>query len=445
MTTSSPPIAEIVSIGDEMTSGARLDTNSQWLSEQLGYLGIRVLYHTTVGDAIEACVAVFQAACRRADIVICTGGLGPTADDLTRQALADTASVALEFRPEALEHIEKLFNLRNREMPAGNRIQAMFPAGSEIIPNPQGTAPGIDLQIELSLESTNNSSSTPTDSNHPAALKTRPDCRVFALPGVPAEMTQMYEDSVRPRLLEDLGQTQVIRRHVIKCFGLGESDMEARLGGMIARNHSPLVGITVSKATISLRIEAIAESAGEAEQQIARVRSEVRSKVGEFVYGEGDDYELHHAVTEALSSAGQRVAMIEIGHAARASNWLASVETARQYAGGLSFPDLEHAGRFLLSPEQTPESQDVEAVSRQIAWAAQQKLAADWCVVVHQYPPLTPPDGQLMPAANVTFTVAGPHADLPHTSTHSLGGHPDILQDRIAKTALFELWKLLHA
>lgn len=120
-------IAEIVSIGDELTSGQRLDTNSQYLSQRLVELGIQVRFHTTVGDELEDNVAAFQVAASRADIVIATGGLGPTADDLTREALAAAFGLPLELRPEALAHIEEIFATRKRPMPERNRVQAMFP------------------------------------------------------------------------------------------------------------------------------------------------------------------------------------------------------------------------------------------------------------------------------------------------------------------------------
>ena len=139
--------AEIIAIGDEIVSGQHLDTNSPWLSQRLEELGVRVLYHSTVGDELEPCGDVFRRAIERADIVISTGGLGPTADDLTRDALAQATGRQLELYPQALEHVRSLFARRKREMPQQNEVQAMFPAGSRMIANPHGTAPGIDLEV----------------------------------------------------------------------------------------------------------------------------------------------------------------------------------------------------------------------------------------------------------------------------------------------------------
>src|SRR5262249_32538010 len=184
-----PMRAEIISIGDELTSGQRLDTNSQWLSERLGEIGIPVAFHTTVGDDLENNILVFKTAIDRADIVIATGGLGPTADDLTRDALAAAAGVELYEDGGALDHIRSLFARRKREMPERNKLQAQFPRGSRVVPNPDGTAPGIDLTVPRSCGR---------------------GCRVVALPGGPAEMFTVCRETVKPTL----GRSQSARRRV---------------------------------------------------------------------------------------------------------------------------------------------------------------------------------------------------------------------------------------
>ena len=129
--------AEVISIGDEMTSGIRLDTNSQWLSSQLGDIGIEVAFHSTVGDNLEDNIDVFRHAANRVDIVIATGGLGPTADDLTRLAISKMADVPLITHPEILAHIRSMFESRGREMPENNSIQADFPKGAVDAQDPQ--------------------------------------------------------------------------------------------------------------------------------------------------------------------------------------------------------------------------------------------------------------------------------------------------------------------
>jgi nicotinamide-nucleotide amidase len=194
--------AEVLSIGDELTSGQRLDTNSQWLSQRLSELGIRTVRHTTVGDDLSAGVEAIQLATGRADVVVVSGGLGPTLDDLTRQTLADAFDCPLELDPASLEHILQMFARRYREMPERNQVQAMFPRGASTIPNPHGSAPGIDMSV----------------------VSPRRRSRIFALPGVPAELKQMWAESVAPRIEAMLGGSLgPWRYHAVKLFGIGET------------------------------------------------------------------------------------------------------------------------------------------------------------------------------------------------------------------------------
>src|SRR5690349_21100030 len=134
---------EIISIGSELTSGQNLDTNCQWLSQRLAEIGIPVRWHTTLADDLDENVDAFRIAAGRAGLVLVTGGLGPTQDDLTREVLAKLAGVELVFHPESYERIQQMFARRGRTMPERNRVQAMFPAGAEPIPNSCGTAPGV--------------------------------------------------------------------------------------------------------------------------------------------------------------------------------------------------------------------------------------------------------------------------------------------------------------
>src|SRR5438067_5270966 len=139
--------AEIISIGSELTSGQNLDTNSRWLSLRLAEIGIPVGWHTTIADDLGANVEAFRIAVARAGLVLSTGGLGPTQDDLTREVLARVAGVELGFDPESLARIEEMFRRRGREMPASNRVQAYFPAGATVLPNDRGTAPGLWMRV----------------------------------------------------------------------------------------------------------------------------------------------------------------------------------------------------------------------------------------------------------------------------------------------------------
>ena len=287
---SSSIIAEIIAIGDELTSGFRLDTNSQWLAQQLGDLGIVVLYHSTVGDDMDANVDVFRHAFRRADIVITTGGLGPTADDLTRQALAKAAAVELELHADQLEHLRAFFARRGRKMTPSNEIQAHFPTGAVVVPNLEGTAPGIQLQ-HLSPERST---------------------VVFCLPGVPAEMKQMFAQTVQQRLKEITGQTQIIHHHVVRCFGSGESHIESLLPDLVKRGRDPQVGITASGGTISLRLTTKADSVEDCLKKMAPTLATIDECLGELVFGFNDDT-LESVVTARYVEAQKTISITDAG------------------------------------------------------------------------------------------------------------------------------------
>jgi len=311
--------AEVIAIGDELVTGQRLDTNSRWLSAELAVLGIPVVFHTTAADTLEAGIEAFRIAAGRADVVVATGGLGPTADDLTRDVLAALAGRPLVLSESTLQAIQTRFAARGMPCPESNRRQAMFPEGSSVIPNPNGTAPGIDLTTAVAGRRS----------------------RIFALPGVPAEMKPMWEAAVAPALVAMLPEAATILQRRIKCFGAGESAIEAMLPDLVRRGRDPLVGITAHEATITLRIAARSRTAAECRTKIAETEAVIRACLGPLVFGIEDE-ELEDAT---LAAVGGTLAVCEAGTGGVAAALLGQAQARRRerglaggFLGGLVLP-----------------------------------------------------------------------------------------------------------
>jgi nicotinamide-nucleotide amidase len=333
--------AEIIAIGSELASGQSLDTNSYWLSQQLTALGITIAFHTTLGDVLEDHLAVFENACTRADIVVMTGGLGPTQDDLTREALAQCAGVPLVEDAECLAAIAAMFARRNRVMSERNRVQALFPRGATPLPNPVGTAPGIWMQVDRAT--------------------------VACLPGVPHEMKLMFRDQVVPRLRQS-GLVNLITVHrKINLFGKGESEIEAQAMDLTARGRVPDVGITAHDSTISFRITATAPTEEEARLLIEPTAKLIYERFGSLVVGEGPD-DVPEAVARELAAANATLATAESCTGGVVAQMITAIPGVSQsYLGGVVSYANEAKIEFLGVPSALIDNHG--AVSPQVAAA----------------------------------------------------------------------------
>lgn len=381
--------AEIIAVGTELTSGAKLDTNSQWLSLQLAELGIPVLFHTTVADDLQANVDALRIATKRVDYIFMTGGLGPTLDDLTRQVIAQMMQVDLVEDVPSMDHLEGFFAARGREMPQRNRIQAMFPAGSEPLPNPVGTAPGIWAEVEREDGTT---------------------CCIAAMPGVPSEMHRMFFEQVKSRLP---GGDVVIRRARINCYGIGESATEEILGELTARGSDPEVGITAHEATITLRINALGKSAEKCQDKIEAASKIVREKLGDYVFGTEDE-ELEDVIVRKLISQKRTFATVEHATAGLLAQRIAHVTDSNEcYAGG----------KVVMS---------YAASLTEEALKLQQELDVDYVIAVGPEAIRTNAEGRLI--SEIRLLLQGRDA----RKEELLGwtGNPAITKSRAAKSAL---------
>lgn len=278
-------IAEILSTGEEIRTGALVDTNAGYLAERLRLSGVHVARLQAVGDDLDLLVEVFKEIGERADFALVTGGLGPTLDDLSTEAAARAAGVALKLDEEALRSIEAFFAARQRVMPTSNRKQASVPDGADILPNPVGTAPGFAITIGR--------------------------CRFFFMPGVPHEMRRMLADQVMPRIEKDLPEGRpIMRMKTLSCFGLTESETGERVAPVSERVPGIQVGLRAKFPEIQVKLYTSGTDPAAMDTTLARGTAWVRGELGEHVFSENES-DMAAAVGEWLKRRGATLAVAE--------------------------------------------------------------------------------------------------------------------------------------
>jgi nicotinamide-nucleotide amidase len=278
-----PVRAEIVAVGTELLLGQIANTNAAWLSERLAEIGVDVLRHQVVGDNADRIEEAIATAVSRSDVVVVMGGLGPTQDDITRPALARVAGAELVRRPEIERELRERFRIRGREMSEGNLAQADVPEGARFITPERGTAPGLIVDIGTT--------------------------RVYALPGVPAEMREMAEGVVLPELAERGGPAALVSR-TLRCYGLAESRIAELLEDLFHGSPNPTVAYLAGGGEVHVRLSAKAGSRSEAESLLEPLERAVRERLGDHVYGI-DDESLEAVVGRLLLERGLTLACAE--------------------------------------------------------------------------------------------------------------------------------------
>ena len=257
--------AELIAIGSELLLGETIDTNSAYLARQLAGIGVSLFRKTVVGDNQERIAATISEALDRADLVICTGGLGPTVDDMTRDAVAQALGRPLVFHQHLLDQIEARFRSFGRAMSESNRRQAYVPEGARIIENPRGTAPSFIVE----------------DARNPDRAKSG---TVIVLPGVPSEMRYLWENAVLPYLTVERRQTGIILVRTLHAAGLSESRIGELVADLMAQDN-PTLGISAKRAQYELRIGARADSRAAAEALADAVEATIRQRIGQYLIG----------------------------------------------------------------------------------------------------------------------------------------------------------------
>ncbi len=278
--------AEILTSGTELLLGEIVDTNSTYIARALRDIGVNLYFKTSVGDNVERMALVLRQGLERSEVIIVTGGLGPTVDDVTREAVSLTTGRPLVLFPDCLAHLEAHFARWERPMGQNNRRQAYLPEGATPIPNPVGTAPGFILDL-------------------------RDLGTVIALPGVPREMERLMQDTVLPYLRDRMGAEQVvIKAKVLHTVGVGESWIDEQID-LLMRSANPTVGLAAHPGFVDVRITARAGNDSDADRMIAEMEAQVRAHIGDdCIFGAGPEM-LEEVTARLLARARVRVAIVE--------------------------------------------------------------------------------------------------------------------------------------
>lgn len=277
-------IVEIVSTGSELLLGQIVNTNAPYLARKLNEFGYDAVYQTTVGDNRRRMTRVFSIALNRADIVITSGGLGPTLGDITKEVAADLLGRKMYLHEPSVEQIKKFFVRRNLPMTQNNMRQAMMPEGAIIVENHRGTAPGVIVE---------------------QGGKT-----IIHLPGPPLELEYMFEESILPYLQKRFGGQGIIVSRVLRTYGLGESAMDEQLRDVLLAQKNPTIALLARSGEIHVRLTAKGASEQAACQLIDGMEAKLRERIGEYIFGTDDDT-LEMVVGKMLTDQRRTIALAE--------------------------------------------------------------------------------------------------------------------------------------
>ncbi|MEO6436135.1 MAG: competence/damage-inducible protein A [Tepidisphaeraceae bacterium] len=421
--------AIILSVGDELVLGQTVDTNSAWISQQLAAVGCDVAAHVTVPDNQQLIEQAIEESVCRCDFLIISGGIGPTEDDLTRQALAAVMKAPLELNEAWLTRLRGYFDKLGRQMPQTNRIQAMIPRGATMIENTNGTAAGLDATFVGGDQKT--------------------VCRVFVMPGVPKEMKAMFTRDVLPHVQRGGGGSVILSR-TLHTFGLGESAIAEKLGALMMRQRNPSVGTTVSQGIVSLRINARYPSRDEAQRQLDATVIECERFLGDLIFGSNEET-LATVVAASLAPSRQTVSCAESCTGGLLAKMLTDIPGSSHYftQGWVTYSNRSKTDRLGVS-ENVIKTYGVvsENVVEAMAKHARRLARSDFALAISGIAGPTggsenKPVGTVciaLASAKPAASAAGPakvHADSTILSrTFTFPGDREFIRDRAAKMAL---------
>jgi len=360
--------AEIVAIGSELLLGQIVDTNSAWMAQRLTALGVNLYFKSVVGDNPARMKEVITRAMERSDIVITSGGLGPTQDDLTREIVAEVTGRKLVQNAEMLEQVEEHFRRRGRAMTPNNIRQSYMPEGALPVKNPNGTAPCFIVEDPRGV--------------------------IYCLPGVPVEMKWLFENEVEPYLRKKFDLAEVIHYRVLKVIGIGESAVDDKIGHLIASSSNPTVGVLALPGQVDVRIVAKAANRDDANKMIAPVEEEVRRLLGNAIFA-ADDETMEHVVGRLLRQQNRSVAVYEDVTCGQLAERLQSASTEEFAAGFIC--NSEAAVKALLMNSHSPN--EVEAafanpigLTDEVARSVRKQSGCDFGLALHG---VTDPDSRI--------------------------------------------------
>ncbi len=354
--------AEIVAIGSELLLGQIIDTNSAWMAQRLSTLGINLFYKTVVGDNPGRMKEVIGQALDRSDLVITSGGLGPTQDDLTREIVAEATGRKLVLHQDLLEQIERRFRRRGLIMTANNERQAYVPEGAIPVENPNGTAPSFIVEDPRGV--------------------------IFALPGVPFELKWLFDNQVMPYVHAKFNLSEIITYRVLKVADMGESSVDDRIGPLIANSRNPTVGVLAHPGQVDVRIAAKAANFDEAMKLIEPVDAEVRRLLGRHVFAT-DEETMEDTVRKLLQDKGKTIAVYEDLTGGLVSERLQQAGSERFVEGIISTSPVSI--RRLLAFSRRPDRVDdllkePVTLTDELAWAVRAQAQSDYGLAVHAVP-----------------------------------------------------------
>lgn len=353
--------AEILMIGTELLLGQIEDTNATHIAQVLADNGLNLYQKTTVGDNHDRICDALREALSRSDVVLCSGGLGPTEDDITRECVAEVTDRPLEYHQEIFDVIESMFSRYNLRLTENNKKQAMVPRDATVIQNPNGTAPGLLVEDERGI--------------------------VICMPGVPHELKAMLSDTVIPYLRDTFDLSEIIHYRVLKICAIGESHVDNTIGDLITDSKNPTVGVLANPLSVRIRIAAKAANVAAADALIDPVDAEIRRRFPKLIMGVDDDT-VESVVNALLAERGWTLAVVETISGGMIGQRMTAV-SASQFAGARVLPieSLNARNTTGLARELAEQAQEEFSATCALATLSDPEAGATTAVFIH-------PDGQ---------------------------------------------------